>query len=156
VGNLSKDLAVNTISVLKALQLAVTGFSKLDESASRTFIFTGNISNMRPVPPMLSLGIGKSAGAHLIAFAAQVYAQRGWKLVCSPEALLLVSTSADHDRFYYADERKHDGSGAYTTIDGDAHGDFYLELSNHKTQRCWLATFVKGVGYVNFDSKDKD
>ena len=57
-------------------------------------------------------------------------------------------------RFYYADERKTDGSAIYT-VNGDAHADMYWSLAEDKTQGPWLQTFVKGTGYtkflVNFD-----
>lgn len=54
-------------------------------------------------------------------------------------------------RFYYADERKADGSVAGGAIDGDAHAEFYYELSQKKEQGPWQATFVKGTGYVDFN-----
>jgi hypothetical protein len=57
--------------------------------------------------------------------------------------------NADQGRFYYADERKADGTAVYSAIDGEAHGKFYVELSE-KDQGPWLATFVKGTGYVGF------
>jgi hypothetical protein len=52
-------------------------------------------------------------------------------------------------RFYYADERKEDGSPKYR-VDGDAHADLYFDLAQGKTQGLWLQTFVKGVGYKEF------
>lgn len=57
------------------------------------------------------------------------------------------------DRFYYADERKEDGSPVYSAIDGEAHGKFYVELSEAKEQGPWLATFTKGTGYKDFSTK---
>ncbi|KAJ4346653.1 uncharacterized protein N0V89_010584 [Didymosphaeria variabile] len=53
-------------------------------------------------------------------------------------------------KFYYADERKSDGSPAYNAIDGEAHGKFYAELAEGKSQAEWLQTFVKGEGYKHF------
>lgn len=53
-------------------------------------------------------------------------------------------------RFYYADERKADGSAAFMDIDGEAHGEFYTQLAESKSQGPWHQTFVKGVGYRNF------
>lgn len=53
------------------------------------------------------------------------------------------------DRFYYADERKPDGSPAFR-ISGAAHGKFYLQLAEREIQVPWLATFVNGSGYVEF------
>ena len=53
-------------------------------------------------------------------------------------------------RFYYADERKADGSPAYSGISGEAHGKFYLQLAEGKEQGPWQQTFVGGVGYKQF------
>src|SRR4051794_16950715 len=53
-------------------------------------------------------------------------------------------------RFYYADERNADGTPAYSKISGEAHGKFYAELAEHKSQGPWQQTFVKDVGYKHF------
>lgn len=58
-------------------------------------------------------------------------------------------TLTSFDRFYYADERKEDGTPVYSAIDGEAHGKFYTELSKQKEQGPWLQTFVKNKGYVD-------
>jgi len=60
--------------------------------------------------------------------------------------------STDRQRFYYADERKADGSPKYR-VDGDAHADLYCELSEEKAQLPWMHTFVKGEGYKDFGDK---
>ena len=39
-----------------------------------------------------------------------------------------------------------------TKIDGQAHGEFVWFLTQQKEQGPWDATFVKGVGYKNFES----
>jgi hypothetical protein len=52
--------------------------------------------------------------------------------------------------FYYADERTETGDPVFGDIDGDAHGDFFLQLAEKKEQGPWEATFVKGKGYVKF------
>ncbi|KAM6535898.1 hypothetical protein FALCPG4_005424 [Fusarium falciforme] len=132
VSGLAADLAINTTSVLQLLQLAITGFAKLPDSTSRTFIYTGNKANLEPFPPFLSLGVGKAASSHMISFAAKAYSSQGYK-------------------FYYADQRNEDGSPVMAAIDGKAHGEFYTELAESKTQGPWLASFVKGKGYVKFD-----
>ena len=54
------------------------------------------------------------------------------------------------NRFYYADERKSDGSAAFKDIDGEAHAEHYLKLSEGKDQEAWQQTFVKGIGYRSF------
>ena len=64
-------------------------------------------------------------------------------------SLPVSQTNTDWGRFYYADERTYDGAPVYMAIDGEAHGKFYVELSE-KDQGPWLATFVKGKGYVDF------
>ncbi|KAJ4132519.1 hypothetical protein NW754_015336 [Fusarium falciforme] len=79
VSGLAADLAINTTSVLQLLQLAITGFAKLPDSTSRTFIYTGNKANLEPFPPFLSLGVGKAASSHMISFAAKAYSSQGYK-----------------------------------------------------------------------------
>ncbi|KAI4228369.1 MAG: hypothetical protein L6R36_001652 [Xanthoria steineri] len=126
------DLNINTSSVFVAAQQAVLAFKQLPDSASKTFIYTGNkLNNAITIAPMLNLGVGKSATAHMIQSAAAAYAERGFK-------------------FYYADERKADGSPAYSSIDGEAHGKHYLQLAEGKEQEPWQQTFVKGMGYKKF------
>jgi len=88
--------------------------------------------------------MGKSATAHLIASATQVYSGHGYKYV------LLLRMIVDHIRFYYAHERKANGAPVYDAIDGRAHGEFYVQLSEGEKCCPWLATFVKNVGYVDF------
>ena len=61
------------------------------------------------------------------------------------------ATLNDFCRFYYGDERKADGSAKFR-VDGEAHAKLYWELAEAKTQGPWLQTFVKDVGYKNFDS----
>lgn len=53
-------------------------------------------------------------------------------------------------RFYYADERKADGSAAYMDLSGEGHGEHYLHLAEGKEQDPWQQTFVKGKGYKDF------
>jgi len=75
--------------------------------------------------------MGKSAGAHMIWAASAAYKDRGFN-------------------FYYADERKADGTAKYR-VDGDAHAKLFWELSQEKTQGPWFQTFVKDVGYTKFE-----
>jgi NAD(P)-dependent dehydrogenase (short-subunit alcohol dehydrogenase family) len=77
-----KDLNINTTSPFAAAKAAVSGFSQLPESASKTFIYTGNVLNTdTTIGPLMSLGVGKSATAHMIHSAATVYADRGFRYV---------------------------------------------------------------------------
>ena len=119
-------------SAFVAAQKAAAGFAQLPADASRTFIYTGNILNTDIIPGFIALGVGKSAGAHMMWAASAAYKDRGFK-------------------WYYGDERKLDGSAKYR-VDGDAHADLYWELAQDKAQRPWMQTFVKGVGYKKFDS----
>ncbi|KAL9058635.1 MAG: hypothetical protein Q9162_001642 [Coniocarpon cinnabarinum] len=130
----TNDLNINTMSVLVAAQQAVQGFEQLPDSASKTFIYTGNLLNTPfTIAPLMSLGVGKSATAHMIQSAATAYQDRGFK-------------------FYYADERKADGSAAFMDISGAAAAKHYVDLAEGKSQGPWQQTFVKDVGYKHFSS----
>ena len=52
--------------------------------------------------------------------------------------------------FYYADERKTDGSAAFTDVSGPNHAEHYLHLEEAEEQLPWLQTFVGGAGYKDF------
>ena len=79
LADLTRDSNINTFSAFVAAQEAVTGFSELPDSAAKTFIYTGNILNTTIMPPLLDLGVGKSATAHIIQSAAAAYKDRGYK-----------------------------------------------------------------------------
>jgi hypothetical protein len=82
VADFSRDLTINTTTVFVAAQQAIAAFEQLPDTASKTFIYTGNILNTTTIGPLLSLGVGKSATAHLIESAANAYKDRGFKYVC--------------------------------------------------------------------------
>ena len=75
----ARDLTLNVTSAFVAAQQAALGFEQLDKSASRTFIYTGNALNEMIIPPLMDLGVGKSATAHVIRVAAAAYAEKGFK-----------------------------------------------------------------------------
>lgn len=75
-------MAVNNTSAYIAAQEAVRGYKELDDSASKTFIYTGNILNTMTMGPLLVGGVGKSATAHIIQSAAIAYKDRGFKYFC--------------------------------------------------------------------------
>lgn len=75
----NRDISINVTSAFVAAQMAVLGFAQLPASASKTFIYTGNILNVTILPSFLDQGIGKSAGAHMIWAAAAAYKNRGFK-----------------------------------------------------------------------------
>ncbi|KAJ5246454.1 hypothetical protein N7468_001437 [Penicillium chermesinum] len=124
----ARNLTINTTSVYAAAQQARECFAELPSSAARAFIYTGNSLNERICAPLMDLGVGKTATAHLIEYLAEAYALRGFK-------------------FYYADQRKADGSPMWAGLDAEAHGKFYLELAEgEQSQGQWQQTFVKGGG----------
>lgn len=75
----NRDLAINTTSLFVAAQEAVRGFEELPSTAARTFIYTGNITNVAPILSMLGSGVGKSASANIIHTAAEGYKDKGFK-----------------------------------------------------------------------------
>jgi len=131
VDDFAKALVINTTSAYVAAQQAALGFEELPKTASRTFIYTGNCTNVIPFPQYLDLGVGKTATAHFLQLAALAYKEKGYK-------------------FYYADERTPEGGAVYSQIDGDAHAKLYVELSEGESQGPWQQTFVKGIGYKAF------
>ncbi|CAL5871784.1 uncharacterized protein PFLUO_LOCUS6037 [Penicillium psychrofluorescens] len=131
LADFSRDFHINTTSAFVAAQQAALSFEELTDHGSKTFIYTGNILNSTTMAPLLDLGVGKSATAHIIRSAAAAYSNRGFK-------------------FYYADERKADGAPAYSQLNGDAHAKLYVELAEHKSQGPWQQTFVKDIGYKHF------
>ncbi|KAK1060372.1 hypothetical protein LTR74_011915 [Friedmanniomyces endolithicus] len=130
------DMSVNTVSAYVAIQEALAGFNTLPPSASKAFLYTGNILNLEPILGLQTCGAGKSATAHLIQVASLTYRERGLK-------------------FHYVDERMADGRPAiHPYVDGPAHAEFFLELMG-TTEVPWLATFVAGKGYTDFARQPK-
>lgn len=130
LGDFVTTLNINTTSVYAAAKEAVSSW-KEDASSPGVFIFTGNITNVQPIPAMAPMSAGKSATAALIQSA-------------------VASNQFGGARFYYADERKEDGAPAYGAINGEAHAALYTSLAKSPTQEPWLQTFVKGIGYKKF------
>jgi hypothetical protein len=75
----ASDLAINTISPYAAAQEAVKGFAELPSTASKTFIQIGNVLNRTVMPSLITLGVGKSAAAHMIACCAESYQAKGYQ-----------------------------------------------------------------------------
>ncbi|KAL6245918.1 hypothetical protein RBB50_007071 [Rhinocladiella similis] len=133
VQDYNASVSVNTTSAVLALQHAVAGFRTLPSTATKTFIFTGNILNVVAVPGVLTFGVTKAATAYAIRHLVEtkVYEKNGV-------------------RFYYADERAENGGPVFMDIDGPAAADEYLSLIEQKVQGPWLHTFIKGKGYKDF------
>ena len=81
----TQNFNVNTTSAFVAAQQAVLGFKQLPESASKTFIFTGNITNDSPIANLFDQGVGKVATARIIQSAASAYKDKGFKYVLASE-----------------------------------------------------------------------
>ena len=79
--SVAADLNINTITPYVAAQQAVIGWETLPKDTKKTFIYTGNITNVSivPMPMMLNIGIGKSATAFWIGLADTLYSARGFR-----------------------------------------------------------------------------
>ena len=73
------DMNVNTNSPFVAAQQAASSFASLPASASKTFIYTGNRTNIAPIAPLFSQGLGKSAAANMIRYLSDAYKAKGYK-----------------------------------------------------------------------------
>ncbi|KAK9370587.1 hypothetical protein V1509DRAFT_616242 [Lipomyces kononenkoae] len=132
LGNFQEDLSVNVSSLYAAIQESVKGWKNLPEAFPKVFIYTGNMLNVSGArPAMLTLGVGKTAGAHLIDGAVKSYGSHGY-------------------RFYYADERNPNGSPVGSSPDAKAHAEAYFQLAEDPEQRPWDYTFVKFKGFTKF------
>lgn len=81
---------MNSTSVLIAAKSAVEGFKTLPSATKKTFIFTGNALAVMALPPLLTFGMAKSAGAHLIMSAAKAYKGHGYRSVLQSLDKLLL------------------------------------------------------------------
>jgi len=79
VADVNGEFAVNVISPLFAIQEAIKGFKQLPDSASKTFIYTGNILNHVVKSDVLTYGMTKAAAANMIRSTAAAYAKQGLK-----------------------------------------------------------------------------
>lgn len=79
--SVASDLNVNTISPYVAAQQAVIGWETLPKETKKTFIYTGNATNVSivPAPIMLNIGIGKSASAFWIGLCDATYSAKGFR-----------------------------------------------------------------------------
>jgi len=137
LSQVENDLRVNILSLYVAGAEAVKGFESLSEEVSKTFIFVGNKQSHGFIyPPMVSLGMGKAAAAYMIGSSAAEYSKKGFN-------------------FYYVDERQQNGEAIFGAIDGNAHGEYLLQLTEDRKQGPWEATFVKGKGHVRFPELGK-
>ena len=81
IATLTADLNVNTLSPFVAAQQAVREWEALPEDIKKTFIYTGNIMNVKPLPlaATISLGLGKSASSSWISLADALHSAKGFR-----------------------------------------------------------------------------
>ncbi|KUI68969.1 1-deoxy-11-beta-hydroxypentalenate dehydrogenase [Cytospora mali] len=125
---LTEIMAVTVVSAYTAARLAIKGWSTLPASASKTYLYTGNMQTTQLFPGFHALGMGKNAAAYFIEMAAAAYKENG----------------KDY-KFYFVDERTADGESVMAGIDGEAHALEFWKLA-HKVegQSHWCWTFYKG------------
>lgn len=129
---LSKTFNVNIITFYESIKESLKSFDKLPENITKSIILTGNLLNVKVMPELFSLGIGKISGLYLLQSGDLSYGSKGYK-------------------FYYADERANDGDAVYNDISGEAAAEFYLALADGTAGNVPVeATFVKGKGYIDF------
>ncbi|KAK6217583.1 short-chain dehydrogenase/reductase SDR [Colletotrichum tabaci] len=129
VEQVEADLRLMNSGAWVAAGEAVSGWTEdAEEGAKGRFIYTGNLLNAipLPVPLLVSLGIGKNAAWSWVSVADAVYKEKkGW-------------------RFFYADERKADGSSIGNVPDAESNGKFYVELAEGAKDLPSTVTFVDG------------
>jgi NAD(P)-dependent dehydrogenase (short-subunit alcohol dehydrogenase family) len=79
IAEFSQDLTINTISLYAAIKESLVSFDALPDSSPKTFLYTGNILNVKPQPAFTTLGVGKTASAHIIELAAGAYGEKGYE-----------------------------------------------------------------------------
>jgi hypothetical protein len=79
LADFTQDLTINTISLYAAIKESLSSFDILPESSPKTFLYTGNILNVKPQPAFTTLGVGKTASAHIVELAAGAYGGKGYR-----------------------------------------------------------------------------
>lgn len=78
VAEFTQDLNINTIGLYAAIKESLASFDALPSSTAKAFAYTGNILNVRPSPAFTTLGVGKTASAHIIELVSGVYGDKGY------------------------------------------------------------------------------
>ncbi|GKT49001.1 uncharacterized protein ColSpa_09182 [Colletotrichum spaethianum] len=129
VEQVEADLKVMNSGAWVAAGEAVKGWTEDGEEGKQgRFIYTGNLLNelTLPVAGLVTLGIGKNAAWSWVSLADTLYKdKKGW-------------------RFFYADERRADGSSIGNVPNADSNGKFYLELAEGAKDLPSTVTFVDG------------
>ena len=79
--DVQKDFIVNTVTPYVVAHEAVKAWADLPSEVKKTFIYTGNITNVSIVPMslMVNVGMGKAAAAYWIGTANAAYEGRGYR-----------------------------------------------------------------------------
>ncbi|OHE99083.1 short-chain dehydrogenase/reductase SDR [Colletotrichum orchidophilum] len=130
LAQIERDVNIMSSSAWIAAGEAVRGWSEAgtEEARKGRFIYTGNLLNQTvwPVPALVTSGIGKNAAWYWVNAADALYKEtKGW-------------------RFFYADERKEDGTFVGSTPGAESNGKFYLELAEGAQDLPSTVTFVDG------------
>jgi hypothetical protein len=63
-----------------AIKESLASFDALpEESVSKAFLYTGNSLNVSPQAALMTLGVGKTASAHIIELASGAYSKKGYR-----------------------------------------------------------------------------
>ena len=128
----AEDLAINTTSAYAAAYEALISFQFLPSAIPKTFIYTGNILNEGAIPGFLTLGMGKTASAHMIELGDQLYRHQ-------------------NIRFFFVDERMEDGTPMFIGAGPQEHANIFVSLADRTAGEVpWQITFLAGKGYVEF------
>ncbi|KAF5701325.1 short-chain dehydrogenase [Fusarium mundagurra] len=133
LGSFKTSRTINIFSTYAAAQEAVKDWKDFlaPSSPTPTYIYTGNIRNEMRIPSLMSLEVRKTAAAWFNEVASTSYKDQGFK-------------------FYYADERKADGTPMYSGATPKGHAQFDVDLAEGQEQEAWQQTFVSGQGYKKF------
>ena len=127
-----RDTNINTFSALAAAKEAVKSFEALPKDAARTFIFTGNIFEYSANPSNDGYGYGKERySSHDRNGSVSV---RGSWIQVVPCHILSYGQTLTKAASITQMSAKADGGAVYRAIDGEAHGKFYVELSEKKSR----------------------
>ena len=79
--DVQKDFVVNTVSPYVGAHEAVKAWAELPAEVKKTFIYTGNITNVSivPMPLMVDVGMGKAAAAYWLGTASAAFERRGYR-----------------------------------------------------------------------------
>jgi NAD(P)-dependent dehydrogenase (short-subunit alcohol dehydrogenase family) len=134
---LEADMHLMNTTPYIAAREAVVGFESLDRNLSTAYIYTGNWLSAvtKPRPLLTTLAMGKGATSVCIGMAAEVFRDKGYRLVYRglyPEEKTLgkkIQILTKRARFNYADERTPEGSGTTKGITPSAHAEICLQLA---------------------------